>query len=95
MSQILYINILVDWSLSGIMTSKLVIRESESARPAPRRFNFTNDEFLGHYPILSDHSGGLLNPNCLTYTVFDLIGARGAYVNLFSTTSVKRTSSGR
>ena len=34
MSQILYINILVDWSLSGIMTSKLVIRESESPRPA-------------------------------------------------------------
>ena len=29
MSQILYINILVDWSLSSIMTSKLVIRESE------------------------------------------------------------------
>ena len=34
MSQILYINILVDWSLSRIMTSKLVIRESESPRPA-------------------------------------------------------------
>ena len=34
MSQILYINILVDWSLSGIMTSKHVIRESESPRPA-------------------------------------------------------------
>ena len=33
-SQIPYINILVDWSLSGIMTSKLVIRESESPRPA-------------------------------------------------------------
>ena len=33
MSQILYINILVHWSLSGIMTSKLVIRESESPRP--------------------------------------------------------------
>ena len=30
----LYINILVDWSLSGVMTSKLVIRESESPRPA-------------------------------------------------------------
>ena len=34
MSQILYINILDDWSLSGIMTSKLVIRESELPRPA-------------------------------------------------------------
>ena len=34
MSQILYINTLVDWSVSGIMTSKLVIRESESPRPA-------------------------------------------------------------
>ena len=33
MSQILYIDILVDRSLSGIMTSKLVIRESESPRP--------------------------------------------------------------
>ena len=31
---LLYINILVDWSLSGIMTSKRVIRESESPRPA-------------------------------------------------------------
>ena len=30
----IYINILVDWSLSGIMTSKLVIGESESHRPA-------------------------------------------------------------
>ena len=29
------------------------------------------------------------------HTVFDLIGARGAYVNLFSTTSAKRSSSGR
>ena len=46
MSQILHINILVDWSLSDIMTSKLVIRESESPRP-----DFTNDEFLGNYPI--------------------------------------------
>ena len=36
---------LVDWSLSGIMTSKRVIRESE----------FTNDAFLGHYPIQNDH----------------------------------------
>ena len=31
---LLYIIILVDWSLSGIMTSKRVIRESESPRPA-------------------------------------------------------------
>ena len=29
------------------------------------------------------------------YTVFDQIGARGAYINLFSTTSAKRSSSGR
>ena len=34
MSQILYISSLVGWSLSGIMTPKLVIRESESPRPA-------------------------------------------------------------
>ena len=33
MSQILFINILVDWSLSVVMTSKLVTRESESPRP--------------------------------------------------------------
>ena len=39
MSQIIYINILVDWSLNGKMTSKLVIRESEF------------HEFVGHYPI--------------------------------------------
>ena len=31
----------------------------------------------------------------IVYTVFDLIGARGAYVNLFSTTSAKKSSSGR
>ena len=29
------------------------------------------------------------------YTVFDLISARGAYVNLLSFTSAKRSSSGR
>ena len=34
LSEILYIDILVDWSLSGIITSKLVIRESESPGPA-------------------------------------------------------------
>ena len=52
MSQILYINISVDWSLSGIMTSKRVIRESESPRPAASvNSDFTNDAFLGHYPI--------------------------------------------
>ena len=33
--------------------------------------------------------------NVLDKTVFDLIGPRGAYVNLFSTTSAKRSSSGR
>ena len=33
--------------------------------------------------------------NKISHTVFDLIGARGAYVNLFSTTSAKRSSSGR
>ena len=32
-SQRLYIKILVHWSLSGIMTSKLLIRESELPRP--------------------------------------------------------------
>ena len=58
MSQILYINILVDWSLSGIMTSKLVIRESELTKITILftyillDSDFTNDEFLGHYPIL-------------------------------------------
>ena len=29
------------------------------------------------------------------HTVFDQIGARGTYVNLFSTTSAKRSSSGQ
>ena len=32
--------------------------------------------------------------NASNDTVFDLIGAWGAYVNLFSTTSAKRYSSG-
>ena len=31
----------------------------------------------------------------ICHTVFDLIGARGAYINLFSTTSAKWSSSGR
>ena len=39
MFRILYINILVDWSLSGIMTSKLIIRESELPRPCRFRFH--------------------------------------------------------
>ena len=30
-----------------------------------------------------------------SYTVFDLIGAQGAYINFFSTTNAKRSSSGR
>ena len=34
MSQILYIDSLVDWSLSGIMTSKLIIHEYEKPQPA-------------------------------------------------------------
>ena len=33
-SQRPYIHILVHWSLSGIMTSKLLIRESELPQPA-------------------------------------------------------------
>ena len=38
--------------LSGIITSKLVIRESESPQPAAAvDSDFTNDEFLGHYSI--------------------------------------------
>ena len=35
-----------------------------------------------------------LNICTITYTAFDPIGARGAYINLFSTTSGKRSSSG-
>ena len=46
------IYIFIDWSLSGIMTSKHVIRESESPRPNGLvDSDFTNDAFLGHYPI--------------------------------------------
>ena len=47
------IYIFIDLSLSGIMTSKHVIRESES--PWPNGLvdsDFTNDAFLGHYSIL-------------------------------------------
>ena len=36
-----------------------------------------------------------LDNKVIWVTVFDLIGALGAYVNLFSTTSAKRSSSGR
>ena len=39
------------------------------------------------------YSGGYMPEDI--HTVFDLIGARGAYVNLLSTTSAKRSSSGR
>ena len=39
----------VDCSLSGKMTSKLIIRESELHEPC--RSDITNDAFLGHYPI--------------------------------------------
>ena len=31
----------------------------------------------------------------MLHTVFDLIGTQGAYVNMFSTNSAKRSSSGR
>ena len=40
------------------------------------------------------YQGGLHESNSY-YTVFNLKGARGAYVNWFSTTSAKRSSSGR
>ena len=43
MSQVLCINVLVDWRLSGILTSKLACGLVAS--------DFINDEFLGHYPI--------------------------------------------
>ena len=50
--EITWIYIFIDWSLSGIMTSKHVIRESESPRPNGLvDSDFTNDAFLGHYPI--------------------------------------------
>ena len=52
MSQVLYIKISVDWSLSGIMTSKLVISESESPRPAASSILISRrTTSLGHYPI--------------------------------------------
>ena len=36
-----------------------------------------------------------INKLHFVYALFNLIGARGTYINLFSTTSVKRSSSGR
>ena len=44
---------IVDWSSTGIMTSKFVICESESPWPAVLLVDsdFTNDEFFCHYPI--------------------------------------------
>ena len=52
-SQRPYINILAHWSLSGIITSKLLIRESELPQSGHGHVDsdFTNEEFLGHYPI--------------------------------------------
>ena len=51
----------------------------------------------GDFSVCSN-SNQTLNGCCsrilLSYTVFDLIGARGTYVNLF-TTSAKRSLSGR
>ena len=43
----------------------------------------------GYSLPLNKHDGHL------QHTVFDLIGARGTYVNLFCTTSAKRSSSGQ
>ena len=58
MSQILYINILVDWSLSGIMTSKRVIRESEfwfHEWRVSRSLSHTEHTIhSGHYVIIVD-----------------------------------------
>ena len=46
---------IIDRSLSGIMTSKLVISEFESSRNCSLiDSDFMNDEFLGHYPILNN-----------------------------------------
>ena len=61
MSQILNINILVDWSLSGIMTLKLVIRESYSPRPAALSIlisRITSSSVIIPY---KKHSIGLIN----------------------------------
>ena len=59
MSQILYINILVDRSLSGIMSPKLVIRESESPQPAATSIlisRMTSSSVIIPYRIYQSHS---------------------------------------
>ena len=52
---------------------------------------------MGVYHGTEDFIENKLKTHCSTYitTVFYLIGARGVYVNLLPTTSVKRSSSGR
>ena len=80
MSQILYINILVDWSLSGIMTSKLVIRESESPRPATSSVlisRMTSSSVIIQY---SSHNLQTIGrkilrkeQNCVIFTLFSTI----------------------
>ena len=57
-SQKLQINIIVYWSLSDIMTSILIIRESESPQPFGLvDSDLTNDEFLGFYSIHNSRYG--------------------------------------
>ena len=52
-----------------------------------RESNFLSDtSFADIYHILTYRSN-------IIYTIFDLIGAWGAYVNLFSTTSARLSSS--
>ena len=53
---------IVDWSLSGIMTSKLVIRESESPRPAASSILISRmTSSLVIIPYITEHNAGAIS----------------------------------
>ena len=58
---------------------------------APYEINIHYNQFILTNKLKADYICNLK----IWLTIFDLIGARSAYVNLFSTTSAKRSSSGR
>ena len=75
-------------------------RRQRRRRTQPDRYSHTHSLSVtknGSYLFIKllCPSTELNQVSCTQVTVFDLIGARGAYVNLFSTTSAKRSSSGR
>ena len=54
MPQIRFIHSLIDWSLSGIMTSYSSSVNLIASACGLVNSDFTNNEFLGYYPILKN-----------------------------------------